>query len=401
MRKTNYLSLFALVVAGAAVSSAVVTGCGGDDADTDQGGIDAGGTDATGVDATSTPDSGPPLPGPDAGPSDDSGQPTSKDSGQPDTGVDAAHADAGSDSAANDSGTPDTGTEIDTGTPDTGVDSSSPADSGPADTGVDSSSAPDTGVDTGAPDTGVDSGGDLDAGSDAGQAVDASDDAASAVDAADAAIVNFANPIQVDVSSILNANSVVTTAAGGVLLTPMDGTGTLERNAFPTQTEVSSLNDAGVGLPDFASFAGDGVAVPHVQLSWTNAANVKNSIVVEGNAGTNYSFDVPPAKYSQVQIYATGGSGGSILNVTFTYAGGTASTTVTIPDWCVPGILPTGEYKLASCDRVQASQFYIQGLCNIYAIDLNPDSAQVLSKVSFSDNGTAGTYLVFYGATAW
>jgi hypothetical protein len=40
-------------------------------------------------------------------------------------------------------------------------------------------------------------------------------------------------------------------------------------------------------------------------------------------------------------------------------------------------------------------------LCNIYAIDLNPDPSRVLTHVSFSDNGVSTNYLVFYGATAW
>jgi len=75
---------------------------------------------------------------------------------------------------------------------------------------------------------------------------------------------------------------------------------------------------------------------------------------------------------------------------------------VPLPDWCIPGILAAGEYKLVSVDRVQNGNTYNGGLlCSIYAIDLNPDTSRVLTQVSLVDNGTSTNYLVFYGATAW
>jgi hypothetical protein len=106
-----------------------------------------------------------------------------------------------------------------------------------------------------------------------------------------------------------------------------------------------------------------------------------------------------------VQIYATsGGNGSSKLKVTLTYAMGTpltVSSAVAVPDWCVPGALPAGEYTLASAERVKLPTSLDTTLCNIYAIDLNPDVARTLTKVAFVDQGTSGDYVVFYGATAW
>jgi len=234
---------------------------------------------------------------------------------------------------------------------------------------------------------------------------DASDSSVVADARADAATVSFANPLSIDVGALLVSNTVFTTATGGVSVTPVDGPSAPADHAFPTQAEVAALGGT-VGLPNNAFFSGNGTTVPKVQLAWDNANNVNNSLVIPGNgdAGTTTTFDVPPATYSQVQVYATGGNGSSTLNVTLTYATGTpltATSTVTVPDWCVPGTLPAGEYTLASAERVKLPTTFDPTLCNIYAIDLNPDAARTLTKVAFVDEGSSNEYVVFYGATAW
>jgi hypothetical protein len=377
MRRTNYLTLFALLAAGGAASAVFGVGCGGDDS----------GSNGGGQDASPTPDG---SPGPEAGPTPEAAAP---DASTPDTSIPPPPPDAGLDS-----GHPDTGT--DSGHPDTGTDSGEP------DTGTDSGE-PDTGTDSGQPDSATDSG-QPETGADSGPADAAGDDASDATAAdtgSDATSpISFTNPLQVDVSSLLTVNTVVATATGGVPLTPMDGTANSgANNDFPTQAEATLLNDAaGVGLPNNAFFAGNGTTIPNVQLRWSDAANVANSLVVVGSAGTTSSFNVPPAMYSQVQIYATGGSGSASLTVTLNYASGAPVTTsVPLPDWCT-GSLATGEYKLVSVDRVQNGNAFSGGiLCSIYALDLNPDSTRVLSSVSFVDVGGTNNYLVFYGATAW
>jgi hypothetical protein len=137
-----------------------------------------------------------------------------------------------------------------------------------------------------------------------------------------------------------------------------------------------------------------------VQLAWTNTRNVANSLVIPSSAGTSVPFGVPPGKYGQLQIYVTSGAASSTLTVTLTYAAGSpAISTLTIPDWCQPGILPAGEYKLASAQRIRDSTTLDTQVCNIYAVDLNPDPMRVLQSVAFVANGTG--FVVFYGATAW
>jgi hypothetical protein len=213
---------------------------------------------------------------------------------------------------------------------------------------------------------------------------------------------SLTNPVQIDVSAYFNANTVVTTTVGGAALTPMDGTGTDDNNDFPTQSEVVTLSSTGRGLPDDAFFASNGTSIPNVQLGWNNSSNVPNSVVASSTSSMELTFDVPEAAYTQVQLYATGAGGASTLNYSFTYADSSVtSSNVSLPDWCV-GTPGSGQYVLVNVDRVEnGATFNSVYLCNIYALDLNPDTGKALKSVSIWDTGGATTYLVFYGATAW
>ena len=368
--------------------------------------------------------------------SEDSGQPGSSDSGpdattasrgSPTAQDGAMHGSAQSDGGAS-GAVPGEGDAQEDGTSD-----SATQDGGTSDGSVDATEM-ETGTESGGADVGTDSGADagdgegeaanhFDAESDGvasqngdasdggredasdGAREDASDGSIVADGRADAAPIGFSNPLSIDVSALLASSTVVTTATGGVSVTPVDGPSLPADHAFPTQAEVAALGGT-YGLPNNAFFASNGTTIPKVQLAWSNTSNVNNSLVMPGNgdAGAPATFDVPADNYSQVQIYATGGNGSSMLNVTLTYATGsplTVSSTVAVPDWCVPGALPAGEYTLASAERVKLPTAFDPTLCNIYAIDLNPDPARTLTKVALVDEGPSGDYVVFYGATAW
>jgi hypothetical protein len=360
MKKNHFLCCGVAVLTAAGLCAAALAGCSGDSSPSEP--TDAGHTDATTDGSSSVPD----------GQAHDTG--TSPESSTP----------------------ADTGTPPDTGTPETGTPEAGMPEAGGNDGG-------EAGADSGPDATVSDAGGDAgDAGGQA-DASDASGDDASEGGTADAGSdsgLSLNNPVQIDVSGILNANTVVTTAKGGTALTPMDGAG--NNNDFPTQNEAIALNATmGVGLPNDGHFASNGSTIPDLQLAWSDKVNNLNSIVVAGNAGTKFQFNVPPAQYDHLQIYATGGNGGSTLTYTLTYTTGSATTaTVSIPDWCGgPG---TGEYTLASVYRVSGGNTLDTGIkCGIYAIDLTLDTTRTLTQVQFSDSAPSNTNLVFYGATAW
>ena len=285
------------------------------------------------------------------------------DSDRPLVTSEPASADAGK-PPADDASPP----RLDASTPDVSV-----VDAGGADAG-DTNVTPDAAPEASAPDTGTDS----------------------------APPVSFTNPVQIDVSALLNVNSVVTTTVGGMALTAMDGSGTGDGNDFPTVSFITTLSSTGRGLPDNAFFASNGTSIPDVQLAWKNTQNAANSVVVSSTAGTTFTFDVPVAQYSQLQLYATGGGGASTLNYSLTYADATTvPSSLSVPDWCL-GTAASGQYILVSVDRVEnGTTLNAAYLCNIYALDLNPDTGKALKSVTFWDTGGGTTYLVFYGATAW
>jgi hypothetical protein len=223
-------------------------------------------------------------------------------------------------------------------------------------------------------------------------------------------VYTFTNPLQVDVSMLLNVNTIVTTADGGTPLTWMDGPGTSDENDFPTVSEMKTLNESQqYGLPDNAFFPASGQYTPNVQLAWTNANNLNpNSLVVSSVLNAQFTFTLPPAHYSQVQLYATGAAGASTLNYTLTYSdASTTSLSLPLPDWCL-GSPTGGEFILAAVERVEFGTTFNdnQGglVCHIFALNLSPDPGRELASVSFQDqvlNGGSTANLVFYGATAW
>ena len=208
-----------------------------------------------------------------------------------------------------------------------------------------------------------------------------------------------------------NANTIVTTAACGAPLTPIDGT--MNGNEFATANEAVALYGSSDGLPNNAHFTPDASTIPCVQLAWTDAKNVLNSVVLpfggQTTPQTTAKVSLPTnqqAAYHNLQIYAIGGNAGSTslsVSYTLTYeTGSPSSSSVDVPDWCFPTNTPA---VLATAQRVQGP--YAEGgveenlACNIYAIPLSVDSSRTLTDISFSFAGPNSSFFVFYGATAW
>jgi hypothetical protein len=409
MRTFN--SLYLCAFAFAATASCVVLGAGCSSNNT-AGGFDDGGSDSGTADSTVGPDSQAPdssrLPdtgAQDAGTLDTGISETSMDGtgvsdgpvegaaegGETDSGEDSGHEDAGNDSGHEEAGT-DGG--HDGGETDAGM------DSGPIEASVDSGQA-DAAEDGGSTDAGPDGAQTEDGGTDAS-------DSGAPDTGSDAPTYSFSNPLQVDVSSILNVNTIVASVSGGMALTPVDGPGGATGYDFPTLAEAMKLTDAGAaGLPNDGIFATNGTTIPNVKLSWNDdqvhPISTSNTVIFSGTAGTAVAFNVPQAKYNQVQIYATGGNGSGSLSITLTYTTGTpVVTTMALPDWCAT-TASANEYALGDrVARVQNGTVYNPNpLCGLWAIDLGPDTTRELTSVSITDTGAANSYFAFYGATAW
>lgn len=244
------------------------------------------------------------------------------------------------------------------------------------------------------------------------------------IKAHDAAASPFVNLVQVDVRSILVNNVVATTQPedAGAALQWADGY--FGQHDFATQSLVDVLApDAGLrGLPDNATFPGDGVNVPGAQLWWSDGANELNSVLLQNDqvdAGipSVLTFSVPPVKYQQVQVYVTGTHGqngvASNISATLTYAGETTSTeTFLVPAWdaqLADVDAGAGEFTLASglAPFNQGTGALETGFSlSIYAVDLNPDSSKTLLGVTLLDTGGDPSQLafetvVFFGATGW
>jgi hypothetical protein len=219
----------------------------------------------------------------------------------------------------------------------------------------------------------------------------------------------FSSLVQLTIGAF-NANTVSTTATGGVALTSMDGhTLTTDGNDFATQSKVASLGGV-AGLPDDGVFPGSGTAIPPLQFGWSNATNNENTLLVASNAPTAYAFDVPAGPslgyFQTLQIYGTGTNGAQTVNYTLTYTTGAATlATVTVADWCASTPLPSGTSKLVSADRIHSTGVSLSDsdgfLCSIYAVNIPVDPSRVLSQFSFTDVGVANSYLALYGLAAW
>jgi hypothetical protein len=285
----------------------------------------------------------------------------------------------------------DTGTDTNHGRVDASLDTgSSPIDGGQDSTLVDA------GADTGTADSGGSDGGTDDGAVDGSGPLDVAVDGSGPLDVAtpDGGIV-FSNPVQIDVSSVLTADTVATTTlADAAALTFMDLTG----NDLVTQSKASQLYGTGVGLPDNALFAANAVH-PQVRLSWTNASNGSNSRVVKDT--TPFTFSVPPRAYGQLQIYALSTEGSTTANFTVTYSDNTTNggTAVTIADWFNP---PTaGQFSLVTgLDRIRNGTSVSNGGAAIFGVNLNPDMSKAVKQVTIARVDPGG-FLVFYGAAGW
>jgi hypothetical protein len=229
---------------------------------------------------------------------------------------------------------------------------------------------------------------------------DAGDASGNTMDAGEAG-GGFNNPVQIDVTSVFNADTVATTTlmdAGA--LTYMDTV----MSDFPTMSRALQLSATGLGLPDTAFFATSGTIHPQVQLHWSDTSNALNSRVVPPvTPVVPFLFRVPPAAYSELQLFALSSGGTATVTVTVTYADNTTNggVSVTVPDW-VGGTPAAGEFALlggGGANRIHLGATLQPAKGQIYGINVRADATKSVTQVTLTSHGPG--YFVFYGAIAY
>jgi hypothetical protein len=246
-----------------------------------------------------------------------------------------------------------------------------------------------------------------DSGSDGGYSiVDASAYDATMVDSGTDAsldaspLYTFANPLQVDLSTFFNIDSVANTTDAGQSfppLTEMDNSG----NTFFTASAGTVIDDSSGGLPDNGWFASN-TDHPDVQLAFSNASNALNSVLLnsEGPGPASVTFPVTATHYSVIQIYCASAGGTSGVSITLNYSDSSSDTaSATIPNWFSPNPAFLNVFVLQdSLSRFSAAGFDSSDGYTLAGASASANSAKTLTSVTV---GGALSRLVLYGATAY
>jgi len=205
--------------------------------------------------------------------------------------------------------------------------------------------------------------------------------------------------MQVDVSAVLN-DRVVFTVEDGKLDPALHAVDHGRKSVLITKG-AAALADSGtlVSLPDSDLFA----AIerhPEVKLHYAQAGSQVRKITASTES---FAFDVPSAKYSQMQMFFISAQGESPISVKLSYADGSSDEReTTVPDFYFPKpkvddprwfILVDNFGKVDMDGKMtEKDHHYIHGL------DVSPSPDKVLVKVELTKLAS-GSQLTFFGAT--
>lgn len=213
-------------------------------------------------------------------------------------------------------------------------------------------------------------------------------------------VYSASNPVQVDLSSIFNVDTIATSATQTYPpLASMDGSG----YDFMTETVAESNFDDGAGLPADGYFASD-ADHPNVQLAFSDTTTTPNSVILNAppTPVASVSFPLTVTPLSALQLYLTSTEGGSSVSVTLHYGDGTSAvTSFTVPDWFQSGSATTPVFVVQS----GLSRFSLDGDdfshgAALYGAAVVVDATKALTSVTVATTATGGR-LVIYGATAY
>ncbi|HEV3062791.1 MAG TPA: putative Ig domain-containing protein, partial [Vicinamibacterales bacterium] len=232
-----------------------------------------------------------------------------------------------------------------------------------------------------------------------------------------AAVVQSPPPpvVQFDISSVANADVIITKPAGGAVDTDQTS---VDRNisggdwSMFTQSAASALKPASdpvaTGLPDNGFFPANAFH-PDVQLSFNNQTdgnNVRRADVdglVAPVSQFAFTLNVPQNNYTDLHVFLTSGHGQSVFNLKLNYSDGssTTSTATTVPDWFFPVSNSSSQYNLITgMDREKANLTGYQdaNAATIFGFHFAVDSSKVLQSFSVTPMTVQGS-IVFFGAT--
>ncbi len=221
--------------------------------------------------------------------------------------------------------------------------------------------------------------------------------------------------VQFDISSVANADVVITKPAGGAVDTDQTS---VDRNisggdwSMLTQSAANFLKPASDksadALPDNGFFAANAFH-PDVQLSFNNQTdgnNVRRADVdglVAPVSQFAFTLNVPQNNYTDLHVFLTSGHGQSVFNLKLNYSDGssTNSTATTVPDWFFPVTNSSSQYNLITgMDREKANLTAWQDAnqATIFGFHFSVDSTKVLQSFSITPVSVQGS-IVFFGAT--
>lgn len=215
-----------------------------------------------------------------------------------------------------------------------------------------------------------------------------------------------ASAIQFDFSSVVNTDVIINLNADPP--TAFDETNqrldeAISHKALLTQSAAALLFPSSPnGLPDNGFFAAN-ADHPDVQLLYRDSDSGNNARQSAG--ADSYTVSVPSLLYSSINLFATSGSGDSLMSVALNYSTGPATVTpLTVSDWFSNP--PAGTYALIDgLDRADPTAPFAYQNANtaaIFGFRLVVDSSRVLNgfTVTRLDNPLASNEVLnVFGGT--
>jgi hypothetical protein len=206
-----------------------------------------------------------------------------------------------------------------------------------------------------------------------------------------------ADTIQVNVKSILNARSVSTFSNGKIYTWTRGIDGNGYGDGYATHSVAVHQNRTDVlTLPDSARFPAN-AAHPTMILNYSNSDSTGFQTHYLSGADS-VTFSVPQGEYSALYLALTSSEGSTAISVVLTYLDGPATSSFTLPDYAQG--LSQGVFYVDSNMAKWNNQNVPVELTghNLNGLVVPTNSSKTLTSVKLIKK-TAGSYLVFWGAT--